>query len=89
MAILKSDIQSPQHYFTLFKPKYYHIGKIWGRKSNVVRLRGEENQRTRAGERRQTAAVVIVATVVFVVIEVIVVVAADFVVVVEVVRRID
>ena len=35
--------------FKLFKPIYYHVGSIWGRKSNVVRPRGEENQRTRRG----------------------------------------
>ena len=33
LAVLKSNIQSAQHYFILFKPKYYYIG-----------VNGEENQ---------------------------------------------
>ena len=50
LAVLKCNIQVLQHYFILFKPIYYYIGGIWGRKSNVVRPRGEENQRTRGGK---------------------------------------
>ena len=51
MAVLKCNIRSP-HYLILSKPKYYYIGGIWGRKSNVVRPRGEENQRTRGGGKK-------------------------------------
>ena len=47
LAALKCSIKSQQHYLILFKPKYYYIGGIWGRKSSVLRPRGEENQRTR------------------------------------------
>ena len=32
---LKCNIKSPQHYLIVFKPKYYYIGVIWGRKTNV------------------------------------------------------
>ena len=35
LAVLNCNIKSPQHYLIVFKPKYYYIGVIWGRKTNV------------------------------------------------------
>ena len=39
LTVLKCNIKLLQHYFKLFKPKYYYVGGKWGRKSKGGKLK--------------------------------------------------